>query len=69
MDAPIIDMHGIVKRFPIGTGEELEVLHGIDLTVRKGEFVAIVGASGSGKSTLARWTAPLRAPMCWTAWT
>ena len=52
MDAPIIDMHGIVKRFPIGTGEELEVLHGIDLTVRKGEFVAIVGASGSGKSTL-----------------
>lgn len=28
MDAPIIDMHGIVKRFPIGTGEELEVLHG-----------------------------------------
>ena len=26
MDAPIIDMHGIVKRFPIGTGEELEVL-------------------------------------------
>ena len=52
MDAPIIDMHGIVKRFPIGTGEELEVLHGIDLTVRKGEFVASVGASGSGKSTL-----------------
>ena len=52
MGAPIIDMHGIVKRFPIGTGEELEVLHGIDLTVRKGEFVAIVGASGSGKSTL-----------------
>ena len=53
MDAPIIDMHGIVKRFPIGTGEELEVLHGIDLTGRKGEFVAIVGSSGSGKSTLA----------------
>ena len=52
MDAPIIDMHGIVKRFPIGTGEELEVLHGIDMTVRKGEIVAIVGASGSGKSTL-----------------
>ena len=45
MDAPIIDMHGIVKRFPIGTGEELEVLHGIDLTVRKGEFVAIMGSA------------------------
>ena len=52
MDAPIIDMHGIVKRFPIGTGEELEVLHGIDLTVRKGEFVAIVGASGSGDNAI-----------------
>ena len=31
---------------------DAEVLHGIDLTVRKGEFVAIVGASGSGKSTI-----------------
>ena len=51
-NAPIIDMRGIVKRFPIGTGEELEVLHDIDLTVHSGEFVAIVGASGSGKSTL-----------------
>ena len=30
------------------------MLHGIDLTVRKGEFVAIVGASGSGKSTMLR---------------
>lgn len=48
----IIDLSGIVKRFYVGTPNELEVLHGIDLTVKKGEFVSIVGASGSGKSTL-----------------
>ena len=48
----IIDLHGIVKRFYIGQPNELELLHGIDLTVKEGEFVSIVGASGSGKTTL-----------------
>lgn len=45
-------MQGIVKRYFIGTPNELEVLHHVSLTVAPGEFVAIVGASGSGKSTL-----------------
>ncbi|HIU32507.1 MAG TPA: ABC transporter ATP-binding protein [Candidatus Caccousia avistercoris] len=45
-------MHGIVKTFYQNTPNELEILHGIDLTIREGEFVSIVGASGSGKSTL-----------------
>ena len=45
-------MRGIVKSFYLGTPNELEILHGIDLTIREGEFVSIVGASGSGKSTL-----------------
>ena len=48
----IIDLHGIIKRFYIGQPNELEILHGIDLTVKEGEFVSIVGASGSGKTTL-----------------
>lgn len=48
----IIDLNGIVKRFYIGQPNELEILHGIDLKIYEGEFVAVVGASGSGKSTL-----------------
>ena len=47
----IIKLRQIVKRFYIGKPNELEILHGIDLTVRQGEFVAVVGESGSGKST------------------
>ena len=49
---PIIRLRGIVKKFYIGQPNELEILHGIDLDVNEGEFVAIVGESGSGKSTL-----------------
>ena len=52
MQQPIIEMHGIIKRYYIGKPNELEILHGIDLAVYPGEFVAIVGESGSGKSTL-----------------
>jgi putative ABC transport system ATP-binding protein len=52
MDTNLITMKGIIKRFYIDTPNELEVLHGIDLTVGKGEFLSIIGTSGSGKSTL-----------------
>ena len=49
---PIISMKGIIKRFYIGTPNELQILNGITLDVQQGEFLSIVGASGSGKSTL-----------------
>ena len=48
----VIELNGIVKRFFIDQPNELEILHGIDLTVKEGEFISIVGESGSGKSTL-----------------
>ena len=48
----VIEMHNIVKKFYIGQPNELQILNEISLTVKEGEFVAIVGQSGSGKSTL-----------------
>ncbi|MDR2925620.1 MAG: MacB family efflux pump subunit [Azoarcus sp.] len=48
---PLVELSGITRSF--GSGElRTQVLHGIDLAIYPGEFVAIVGASGSGKSTL-----------------
>ena len=48
----ILHLRGIIKRFYIGEPNELQILNGIDLDVKEGEFVSIVGASGSGKTTL-----------------
>jgi lipoprotein-releasing system ATP-binding protein len=43
---------GVRKSYGTGTPVEVEVLHGIDLTLRQGEFAALIGPSGSGKTTL-----------------
>jgi lipoprotein-releasing system ATP-binding protein len=51
-DAPVVELSGVRKSYDIGTPIEVEVLHGIDLVLRRGEFAAMVGPSGSGKSTL-----------------
>lgn len=48
----IIKFSDIRKRYYIGKPNELEILHGISLEIKEGEFVSIVGVSGSGKSTM-----------------
>lgn len=48
----VLRLGSVRKSFGIGTDVETEVLHGIDLELKKGEFCALIGPSGSGKSTL-----------------
>jgi lipoprotein-releasing system ATP-binding protein len=48
----VVCLQGVRKAFNVGTGIETEVLHGIDLTLHRGDFCAVMGPSGSGKSTL-----------------
>lgn len=48
---PVIEMSGITKVYQMGE-MEVNALQGVDLEIKSGEFVAVMGASGSGKSTL-----------------
>jgi putative ABC transport system ATP-binding protein len=59
----LISLRGVGRRLPSG-GRMLEILDGIDLEVRDGEFVAVLGPSGSGKSTLLALMAGLDRPSC-----
>lgn len=62
---PALEIRGLGKTFPIGglfSRDSVRALHNIDLTIGKGEIVALVGESGSGKSTLARCVARLEKP-------
>src|SRR5579863_7068703 len=56
--APILELRGVAKHFANG----VEALAGIDLTVRRGEFLSLLGPSGCGKSTLLRIVAGLTPP-------
>ena len=49
---PVLRLEQVRKSYNVGTPVEVEVLHGIDLEIARGEFAALIGPSGSGKSTL-----------------
>ncbi|MFP4648475.1 MAG: ABC transporter ATP-binding protein [Halorhodospira sp.] len=61
MNEPLIQLSGLYKRYPEGDAERV-VLDGCDLTLHRGEALAIVGPSGSGKSTLLNLIGAMEAP-------
>jgi len=52
LEEPILSISDLHKRYNEGKSNEVQALRGIDLTVRKGDMAAIMGASGCGKTTL-----------------
>jgi lipoprotein-releasing system ATP-binding protein len=50
--AELVQISGLHKVYNQGEPNEIEVLHGLNLSIRQGEFAALIGPSGSGKSTL-----------------
>ncbi len=60
-ELPILDIRGVGKIYTLN-GQQIEALRDANLTVRKGEFVCLIGASGCGKSTLLRIVAGFEQP-------
>ena len=58
----VLRLAGLRKSYNIGLPTELEVLHGLDLSLRRSDFASLIGPSGSGKSTLLNLLGLLDAP-------
>ena len=65
---PFIETQGLEHAYPLEGGRQVVALRGVDLTIKRGEFVALVGPNGSGKSTLARHLNGLLAPTAGQVW-
>jgi putative ABC transport system ATP-binding protein len=66
-DAPLIRLEGITREYVMGT-ETVRALRGVDLTIGRNEYVAIMGPSGSGKSTMMNVLGCLDTPDGGTYW-
>ncbi len=61
-DEVVLRLEGLRKSYNVGLPTQIEVLHGLDLSIRRHDFAALVGPSGSGKSTLLNLLGLLDAP-------
>jgi ABC-type nitrate/sulfonate/bicarbonate transport system ATPase subunit len=62
MTSPLISIRHVSRTYLDTTGRQTVALHGINLDIRKGEFISFVGPSGCGKTTLLRLIAGLDSP-------
>ena len=61
-----LSLRGVEKVFNPGSDQEVRAVHGIDLSVERGEFISVIGPSGCGKSTLLRLIGDLTPPSAGT---
>jgi len=65
---PFIEVRGLEHIYPLEGGGQVAALRGVELTIERGEFIALVGPNGSGKSTLARHFNGLLLPTAGQVW-